>query len=346
MTADAMRILDANFNRCAEGLRVVEDYLRLSLNDRHLAEACKEARHRLSEVRGPLADRLLAARDTLRDVGTEIQTEQEQRRSDSRHVAAASQARVEQSLRCLEEYLKLVDARAAEQIEALRYHLYALSAAWQRTSHSVQRLSGCLLYVLMDGGDTLESMSTLAEQLTGDGGADALQLRDKRLDDRTLLHRARRLREITRFANRLLIINDRPDLAALCDADGVHVGQDELPAADARRIVGVDRLVGVSTHSLEQARRAVLDGADYIGCGPVFPSHTKQFDEHVGPELLRQVSSEIRLPAFAIGGVAAANISKVREAGFTRVAVGHAVCGAASPANEARRLRLALAMAN
>ena len=129
----------------------------------------------------------------------------------------------------------------------------------------------------------------------------------------------------------MAIINDRPDVAAAADADGVHLGQDDMSVKDARAIVGPRKLVGVSTHSIEQGRQAVLDGANYIGVGPTFPSVTKQFDAFPGLELLRQVAAEIRLPAFAIGGITAANLSEVRGAGFHRVAVSSAVTQAASP---------------
>ena len=136
----------------------------------------------------------------------------------------------------------------------------------------------------------------------------------------------------------MFVMNDRPDLAVLADADGVHVGQEELSVKDARTIVGADRLVGVSTHSIEQARQAVLDGADYIGVGPVFPSGTKQFDRLAGLELVRAVAAEVRLPAFAIGGITADNLPLVREAGLGRVAVSGAVASAADPGAAARRL--------
>ena len=106
-------------------------------------------------------------------------------------------------------------------------------------------------------------------------------------------------------------MNDRPDLAVLAGADGVHVGQEELSVKDARRIVGPSALVGVSTHSIQQARAAVLDGANYIGVGPTFPSGTKTFAAFTGVELLQAVQAEIRLPAFAIGGVTAANLPQV-----------------------------------
>jgi thiamine-phosphate pyrophosphorylase len=134
-------------------------------------------------------------------------------------------------------------------------------------------------------------------------------------------------------------MNDRPDLAVLCDADGVHVGQDELTVRDVRRIVGPDRLVGVSTHDIEQARQAVLDGADYLGVGPVFPSDTKSFDAFAGLEFVRQAAAEITRPWFAIGGITAANLADVTAAGAERIAIGAAICAADDPADATRALR-------
>jgi thiamine-phosphate pyrophosphorylase len=134
-------------------------------------------------------------------------------------------------------------------------------------------------------------------------------------------------------------MNDRPDLAVLTDADGVHVGQEELSVRDARRIVGPGRLVGVSTHTIEQARQAVLDGADYIGVGPVFPSQTKQFGSFAGLQFVREAAGEITLPAFAIGGITTENVAEVLAAGATRIAVSAAICAAEDPGEAARELR-------
>jgi len=122
----------------------------------------------------------------------------------------------------------------------------------------------------------------------------------------------------------LFIMNDRPDLAVLARADGVHLGQVELSVSDARRIVGTEMLVGVSTHAIEQARQAVLDGANYIGVGPTFPSRTKAFTEFPGLDCCRAVAAEIGLPAFAIGGITLENLPQVLATGITRVAVGSA----------------------
>ena len=174
---------------------------------------------------------------------------------------------------------------------------------------------------------------------------DLFQLRDRSLSDRVLLHRAKIGVKVAREAGKLFIMNDRPDLAVAADADGVHVGQDELPVLEARKIVGPNRLIGVSTHHLDEAKKAVLDGADYIGCGPVFPSQTKQFDQFVGVELLRQVAAEISLPAFAIGGIDLSNLTDVIEAGFTRVAVSNVINASEDPRQIAADMKRLLAVA-
>jgi thiamine-phosphate pyrophosphorylase len=134
-------------------------------------------------------------------------------------------------------------------------------------------------------------------------------------------------------------MNDRPDLAVLTDADGVHVGQEELTVRHARRIVGPNRLIGVSTHNIEQARKAVEDGADYLGVGPVFSSQTKAFPELAGLEFVRQVAEEIRLPWYAIGGINPENLPELLSAGATRIAISHAVCSSASPGEVLGKLK-------
>jgi thiamine-phosphate pyrophosphorylase len=337
-----LRIVDAAANRAAEGLRVVEDFLRFVLDDRHLTSICKQMRHDLAAALAAIssADRH-RARETRGDVGVEMSLPSEQARAGAVAVVEASFKRVEQALRSLEEFGKTLDAGAAATFERLRYRAYTLERAVDITRTSCQRLAGARLYVLVDGGEDEQRFGALVRTLVA-AGASIVQLRDKRLADRELLRRARLLRELTRDTATLAIINDRPDLCVLSEADGVHVGQDELTVKDARRIVGPSALVGVSTHSIEQARTAVLDGADYIGVGPTFPSETKQFTGFAGVELLRAVSAEIRLPAFAIGGITAANVGQVRAAGFTRVAVSAAVTAASDPGQAAAQLRAAL----
>ena len=332
------RILDAAANRAGEGLRVIEEFARFALNDPHLSRLLKVCRHGLAAALTSIPEsNRLAARDTLGDVGTAIGTPSEYARLTPADVARASFKRVQEALRTLEEYGKLIDSAFAQRIEQLRYHLYTAEKAVLRTAAGSERLQDRVLYLLVTSQSCLRGLEpTIRGALAA--GVGIIQVREKQMADRELLEHARRIRGITHEFGALLIINDRPDLAVLADADGVHVGQDELSVRDARRILGPDRLVGVSTHSIEQARQAVLDGADYLGVGPTFPSNTKSFNEFAGLEFVKQVAAEISLPWFAIGGIAPENIAAVIKAGAKRVAVSNAICGSADPAQAAEGL--------
>ncbi|MCL4206337.1 MAG: thiamine phosphate synthase [Pirellulaceae bacterium] len=197
------------------------------------------------------------------------------------------------------------------------------------------------MYVLVDGRSDDAQFEHLVADLI-ESRIDVVQLRDKQMPDRQLIGRARLLRELTRGTDTLFIVNDRPDMARLAEADGVHVGQDELTVADVRRIVGTECAIGVSTHSIEQARQAVQDGADYLGCGPTYPSATKDFEQFPGLAFLRQVAAELTLPAFAIGGIRLDRLPAVFETGFRRVAVSAAITQSSNPAESARQMRAAI----
>lgn len=174
------------------------------------------------------------------------------------------------------------------------------------------------------------------------GGVDVLQLRDKTLSDVELLKTAVDLARICRKSGVLFLVNDRPDIALLSGADGVHLGQDDLPIAAARGILGREALVGRSTHSLKQALAAQSEGADYIGVGPVFATPTKPDYGSVGLELVRQAADQITIPFVAIGGIDLNNISSVLEAGARRIAAVRAICGAPDIAQAARTFKEAV----
>lgn len=347
--AAALRTIDANFNRAVEGLRVVEDHARFVANDSFLAERCKALRHDLATaLKGldPTGQRLLA-RDTLADVGTAISVPQEGQRSSAAELVAANWQRVAQALRVIEEFAKLL-GQSGEALESLRYQSYTLAKAMAARERSRATWDQRRLYVLIDGRRTETEFTDLVTQLLA-AGVDVLQLRDKQLDDRRLLGRAQLLRRVidqsasdNNKAQPLFIMNDRPDLALLARADGVHVGQEELPVSAVRQLVGTSLQIGVSTHNIEQARAAVLAGADYLGCGPTFPSTTKSFAEFPGVAFLQQVAAQIALPAFAIGGITLARLPEVRAAGFTRVAVSGAIAAASDPGQAARQFRALL----
>ncbi len=338
-----LRVLDAEANRAAEGLRVIEDYVRFVLDDRFLTRLAKDLRHELvAALSGITTSDRVEARESEIDVGATLATPATTVRATAADIAAASLKRVQQALRSLEEYAKLADPKIATVIEPLRYRAYTLERAISITADSCRRLDETRLYVLLDGGESEQAFVCLTESLVN-AGVHVIQLRDKRLGDRHLVARARRLREITRGTPTLFVMNDRPDLAVVADADGVHVGQDELSMKDVRTVVGPGKLIGVSTHSIEQARQAVLDGANYIGVGPTFPSGTKTFESFPGLDLVRAVAEEISLPAFAIGGISIKNLPQIQAAGISRIAVGGAVAEASDPPAAAKQLIQSLA---
>jgi thiamine-phosphate pyrophosphorylase len=330
-SSSVLRILDAAANRAREGLRVVEDYLRFVLDDRFLTETAKQLRHDLVvEIKRIPPSDLLASRETQADVGIALTTAAESARADMAGVLAANFARLQESLRSLEEYGKLIDPAMAAGFKQIRYRVYTLERAVAITRQSVERLAAAKLYVLIDGRSSLDEFREFASSLIA-AGVHILQLRDKQRDDRELLEYARMLRMLTRGTPTLFIMNDRPDLAALSQADGVHLGQEELTAKDVRTILGPHALIGISAHTIEQARQAVLDGANYIGVGPTFASTTKEFAAFPGLDLLRAVAAEIRLPAFAIGGITLENLPEVLATGIGRVAVSGAITSDKNP---------------
>ena len=199
------------------------------------------------------------------------------------------------------------------------------------------------LYVIVDrsaaGGRDLADIAAAAIR----GGADVIQLRDKTASDRHVLEEARRLLPLTRAARVPLIVNDRVEIARAAGADGVHLGQDDLPVHDARRLLGPGRLIGQSTHSLDQALAAQAEGPDYLGVGPVFPTPTKPDYGSVGTALIGEVAARVRLPVVCIGGIDRGNLGEVLRAGAERIAVVRAVCAAADPEASARALKQLLA---
>ncbi len=324
MTIATLRMIDANANRAREALRVMEDYARFALNDAMLSGDIKALRHALAQVLKDLkiSDAILC-RDTPNDVGTTIKTDAEQTRPDLGAVIVAEGKRLSEALRVIGECGKTINASAAANAEQLRYRGYALEQTLARMvgqQASSMRFSAARLYVLLTESLCKKSWEeTLADVLAG--GAQCVQLREKNLDGGELLRRAKIFTAACRKHNAISIINDRPDIAQLAGADGVHLGQTDLPCTDVRKLVGNDMIVGVSTECVEQAQQALRDGATYIGVGPMFATTTKHKPRIAGPQYARQAITQVPLPAVAIGGITVDNVAQVTAAGVTCMAV-------------------------
>lgn len=344
MNGSVLRILDANFNRAREALRVVEDYARFVLDDDKLCTSLKHLRHELTDATKPLIGDAILHRDTPGDVGTVAKTRAEFVRDDSKDVVVAAGKRLGEALRTIEEYLKTVDAERAARVETARYAFYDLEQQIALTL----RPAACgfaeqvRLYVLITEASCRIPWRDAAHQAI-DGGADCLQLREKSLDSGELLRRAKDFVALCRKHNVVSIINDRPDIATMSDADGVHVGQGDLPARDVRELIGNNKIVGVSTHELSHAKQAVLDGADYIGVGPVFVSNTKRRDFVAGLNYAREVvQANLPIPAVAIAGITAENVDEVLKTGIKAVAVTASIIGCDDVKEAAIKLKRAV----
>ena len=339
--ASVLRILDAAINRSSEGMRVVESFARMVLGDTFLSRQLKQLRHDLVQS-CQCIDTIsrIQARDSEGDVGRNVQTESEYQRENFESLIRSNMTRVQQATRTIEEYSKSSWPSVAKEVEQIRYRAYTLEKAILGTAFNQSRFEGAHLYVLVDACGESTGFARLKKLVASlvEAGVDLIQLRDKSLSDRELIAAGKLIGSLTRDSKTQWIMNDRADLCAAAGADGVHLGQDDLSVHEARMLLSSNQFIGVSTHSIVQARQAVIDGADYIGVGPVFESQTKSFDSHVGVGLVSSVIAEVSLPAFAIGGIDASNVADVVKSGCHRIAVSSAVCKANDPATAAKAL--------
>ena len=197
-----------------------------------------------------------------------------------------------------------------------------------------ERLDDARLYFVVEAGASDRLLDAALA-----GGCDMLQLRDHNASDDHLLAAAERFRDACDRSGALFVINDRPDLALQCGADGVHVGQDDLPVDAVRRLMGPDVVIGLSTHSPEQFDAGLDSAADYLSAGPVWETPTKAGRPAAGIELVRHAAATARKPFFAIGGIDESNIAQVVAAGATRAVVVRAIRDAADPRAAAAALR-------
>lgn len=343
------RILDANFNRSREALRVMEEFARFVLDDASLTQAIKTARHdvttafkslSLMELDGGHSPsyELVGYRDITGDVGTSISTPAESQRTTTIDVLSAACKRLTESLRSLEEYGKVIDTTFAAAIEQLRYRAYELERRLMAHVHARQKFGKAALYVLVTESFCRKNWFETARAAL-EGGADCIQLREKNLPDSEFLARATRLAQLCRDYDRLFIVNDRPDIAIAAGAHGVHLGQEDLSIAAVRRILPPRMIVGLSTHVLSQVEAGILLAPDYIALGPMFDSPTKPQPHVAGPALLVEARKRTALPLVAIGGIHEENVAAVLAAADACICVCQAVVAASDPCEAARQIR-------
>ena len=318
-----LRILDANLDRAREGLRIIEEWCRFGLNNSQFASECKQMRQELASWH---SSEMRMARDTPGDLGTELSHPQEEQRSGIESLLQANLCRVEEAMRVLEEYGKLYNPQMGRAFKEMRYQVYTLEShllAYRRH----KQLKESLLYLVTSPSDQMFAIIEAALQ----GGLTLVQYRNKEAGDLVRLAEAEKLCRLCHDYGALFIINDRADLALAVEADGVHLGQQDIPIALARQLLGPNRLIGRSTTNPEEMQWAIAEGADYIGVGPVYETPTKAGKPAAGLDYVRYAAKHSTIPWFAIGGIEPKNIHEAIAAGAERVAVVRAIMQAEQP---------------
>jgi len=335
------RIIDANFNRAREAIRVIEEFCRFSLNSAPLTERAKRIRHELSAAIGKLdAGRLISCRDTLGDVGLGKTVEKQLARGNLKDCLTAGSKRLTEALRVLAEMTQTQERSAAETIENLRYAAYTLEKDIVLFSDAFEKFKGVRLYVIITSNLPADVISLACKCAAG--GADCVQLRAKAIDDDRLFAVAVEFVRICKEAGVLSIINDRVDIAVASGADGVHLGQSDLPIEQARKLQLAPLIIGKSTHLLKQLHAACEERPTYAALGPVFATETKPNAEPVGLDYVRQAAeilSDTGVCNVAVGGITMDNVEEVLRAGAKAIAVCAAVTKASDPAAACRVLR-------
>jgi thiamine-phosphate pyrophosphorylase len=332
-----LRIIDANLNRAREALRVLEDIARFVHDDRLTSSRLKSIRHSLTEALQPLAVSLIRARD----VNGDVQKFDRRARPEKnlRGLTAANFKRAQEALRSLEEAITLITPALHPRFMSLRFQVYELERSLARRQQLIGPLEHASLYVIIQPSLCRLPPREVCRRAVK-GGADIIQLRAPEYSDRRLLNMACDLREAASAA--LLIINDRPHVAVSAHADGVHVGESDLPVDRARSVVGDFMIVGATSHRATEARAAKRLGADYVSYGPVFSTPLKPNLKPAGYSYLPAVK-KLGIPFFPIGGINSKNVRGLTSRGVRRVAVCSAVVSSPDPEKAARLIKRRLA---
>jgi thiamine-phosphate pyrophosphorylase len=310
VSAEILRIIDANINRTGEGLRVLEEFARLSLNNTSITQRLKDLRHKVLHIDAGLQKRLLQSRDAAEDVGSSMDVPGEAKTRDSSEIVIANSRRVQEIFR------------------QGRFEIYTLEKellGCLMRQDKINRIKG--LYVIIDT-EWLKGrkVNDIAVQ-TIKGGAKVIQLRCKTGSTRDFLMAAESLKVICSERDIPFIINDSLEVALACHADGLHIGQDDLPLKIAKKLIPIDMVLGVSARTLEEAKIAAEEGADYLGVGAVFATATKD-SKAIGLASFKKIKKAVNIPVVAIGGINKDNIKSIMDAGAGAAAVISAVMGA------------------
>lgn len=338
------RIIDANLNRTSEGLRVLEDLSRFYYEESILTEQIKSIRHKIRKSIGIMDKVMINYRNSENDLGLTISKKSKlDNKINIRQLVTGNFKRVEEGLRVIEENLKIIGQyETSKKYEGYRYEIYALEKNYNNIfSRFIKKgaLNTDIYCITAEEHSKGQSNITVVKEMI-EAGIKVIQYREK---DKTNLEKYKEckiIRKLTKDFDVTFIVNDDIDIALAVGADGLHIGQDDVPIEKARKLVGDEMIIGLSTHSPEQARDAVLRGADYIGVGPIYRTFTKKdVCNPVGLTYLQYVVENISIPHVAIGGIKENNIEEVVKSGAKCISLVTEIVGADNIKEKIKNIR-------
>ncbi len=328
------QLIDANLDRAREGLRVMEDWCRFVLKRKDFSIKLKDWRQQLGAHHHEIYRK---ARLTSEDPAMGISHLLQNNRSTPEDIFIANSSRVQEALRVLEEFTRITDPKLSEVATKIRYETYEIEIKVLNAKEGIDKrqvLKDCSIYLVTSNKKDLKGIVLQALE----AGVKMIQYREKFLNDNEKLNQAKVLASLCKEYNSLFIVNDRIDIALAVDADGIHLGQEDTPTQIARELLGPAKIIGRSTHCLEDIKNAEKEGCDYIGIGPIFPSETKKELHPIGIAYLMEGLNKTLLPAFAIGGINISSINKLNHINNLRIAVSDAIINSNDPFSKTKEL--------
>lgn len=319
------RIVDVNLNRLSESLKFIEDIIRFSLRNKILLVSIRKIRRDFLKIKKvlPLSN-LISFRESRDDLGRPASFDSRTNR-DTNDPLIANLTRTKESSRIIEEILKTKNLKVSNKMKELRFKIYDLEKA---VLESLKKKFNPKLCAIIDEKYLIKSQISLRDAVVKNivnilesNGATMIQLRMKRSSDKEFFNWAEKIKKHIAKPELKFIINNRIDIALACRADGIHLGQDDLPIKKARAILGNSFIIGSSAHNIKQAKMAEVAGADYIGVGAIFKTTTKPEAKICGLKTLRTITQKIKIPVIGIGGINNKNCRLVFNAGASGVAV-------------------------
>ena len=325
------QIIDANLDRAREGLRVLEDWARFGLGLENHVIKIKNFRQILGKNHLEVYKQ---SRNHIEDQCKGLTHVEQSKRKSPEKIISSNAARVQEALRVIEEFSRLNNKELSKIASEIRYEIYTLEIELLNFN-TRKKLEKIIrendLYAITD--QKLDGIEKIEDILIG--GVKILQYRFKTGTDKDHLDKAIRLKKLCKKYNSLFIVNDRVDIALASNADGIHLGQDDLDLKTARKLLGNSKIIGISANNKIDISNSIKNGCDYIGIGPVFKTPTKKDKEPLGLEKIKTLTKDIEIPWFAIGGINKNNISYLRNNGISKVALVSELMNSEDPKEEA-----------